>query len=106
MASKNPRPGQPDRFDRYGYEKMDYDRLMRESFDLRRMVVWTVGPQNPELRHKITALQKEFARRGFTEAATLLNGFLRKSFSRPGVKDTMAVEDRFYFGKGRKERFA
>jgi hypothetical protein len=132
------------------------------------MVVWTVGPQNPELRHKITALQKEFARRGFTEAATLLNGFLRKSFSRPGVKDTMAagelttaeaiakmmeawkkieaqakkqfpnaskeelyritksafesalkfkfsrpgvkdtmaVEDRFYFGKGRKERFA
>lgn len=27
-------------------------------------------------------------------------------FFRPGVKDTMAVEDRFYFGKGRKERFA
>lgn len=26
--------------------------------------------------------------------------------SRPGAKDTMAVEDRFYFGKGRKERFA
>jgi hypothetical protein len=26
--------------------------------------------------------------------------------SRPGEKDTMAVEDRFYFGKGRKERFA
>jgi hypothetical protein len=26
--------------------------------------------------------------------------------SRPGAKDTMSVEDRFYFGKGRKERFA
>lgn len=26
--------------------------------------------------------------------------------SRPGSPDTMAVEDRFYFGKGRKERFA
>jgi hypothetical protein len=26
--------------------------------------------------------------------------------SRPGAKDVMAVEDRFYFGKGRKERFA
>ena len=26
--------------------------------------------------------------------------------SRPGAKDTMAVEERFYFGKGRKERFA
>ena len=26
--------------------------------------------------------------------------------SRTGVKDKMAVEDRFYFGKGRKERFA
>ncbi len=31
---------------------------------------------------------------------------LKFKFSRPGVKDTMAVEDRFYFGKGRKERFA
>jgi hypothetical protein len=29
-----------------------------------------------------------------------------KRFSRPGAKDMMAVEDRFYFGKGRKERFA
>jgi len=85
------RPGQPERFDRYGYEKMDYDRLMRESFDLRRMVVWTVGPQNPELRQKITALQQEFARRGFTEAATLLNGFLRKSFSRPGQPERFAA---------------
>ena len=27
-------------------------------------------------------------------------------FSRPGAPDTFAVEDRFYFGKGRKERFA
>ena len=26
--------------------------------------------------------------------------------SRPGSPDTFAVEDRFYFGKGRKERFA
>lgn len=26
--------------------------------------------------------------------------------SRPGAPDTFAVEDRFYFGKGRKERFA
>ena len=25
-----------------------------------------------------------------------------KRFSRPGAKDMMAVEDRFYFGKGRK----
>lgn len=25
-------------------------------------------------------------------------------FSRPGAPDTFAVEDRFYFGKGRKER--
>jgi hypothetical protein len=24
--------------------------------------------------------------------------------SRPGAPDTFAVEDRFYFGKGRKER--
>lgn len=28
------------------------------------------------------------------------------NMSRPGSKDVMAVEDRFYFGKGRKERFA
>jgi len=27
-------------------------------------------------------------------------------FSRPGAKATFKVEDRFYFGKGRKERFA
>ena len=30
---------------------------------------------------------------------------LKFKFSRPGAKDTMAVEDRFYFSKGRKERF-
>jgi hypothetical protein len=30
----------------------------------------------------------------------------RSNYSRPGAKHTMAVEDRFYFGKGRKERFA
>lgn len=29
---------------------------------------------------------------------------LLRSFSRPGAPDTFAVEDRFYFGKGRKER--
>jgi hypothetical protein len=28
------------------------------------------------------------------------------AFSRPGAKATFKVEDRFYFGKGRKERFA
>lgn len=32
--------------------------------------------------------------------------WLPYAFSRPGVPDTFAVEDRFYFGKGRKERFA
>ena len=102
------RPGQPERFDRYGYEKMDYDRLMRESWYLKDFAEGAMsdGRKDPELRQKITALQQEFARRGFTAAATVLNAFLRKSFSRPGVKDTMAVEDRFYFGKGRKERFA
>lgn len=31
---------------------------------------------------------------------------LLRGFSRPGEPDTFAVEDRFYFGKGRKERFA
>lgn len=31
---------------------------------------------------------------------------LLRGFSRPGAPDTFAVEDRFYFGKGRKERFA
>lgn len=31
---------------------------------------------------------------------------LQSKFSRPGAPDTFAVEDRFYFGKGRKERFA
>jgi hypothetical protein len=30
----------------------------------------------------------------------------RANYSRPGAKDTMAVEDRFYFGKGRKAKFA
>jgi len=30
--------------------------------------------------------------------------WLPSSFSRPGAPDTFAVEDRFYFGKGRKER--
>lgn len=30
----------------------------------------------------------------------------KASFARPGAPDTFAVEDRFYFGKGRKERFA
>ena len=30
----------------------------------------------------------------------------RLQASRPGAPDTFAVEDRFYFGKGRKERFA
>ena len=32
--------------------------------------------------------------------------WLPYAFSRPGEPDTFAVEDRFYFGKGRKERFA
>ena len=92
MATKNPRPGQPERFDRYGYEKMDYDRLMRESFHLKDSAEYamSLGRKDPELRQKITALQQEFARRGFTAAATVLNAFLRKSFSRPGAKDTMA----------------
>jgi len=31
---------------------------------------------------------------------------LKFKFSRPGAKATFRVEDRFYFGKGRKERFA
>lgn len=31
--------------------------------------------------------------------------WLPYAFSRPGEPDTFAVEDRFYFGKGRKERF-
>lgn len=31
---------------------------------------------------------------------------LKSRASRPGSPDTFAVEDRFYFGKGRKERFA
>ena len=31
---------------------------------------------------------------------------LKSRASRPGAPDTFAVEDRFYFGKGRKERFA
>jgi len=92
MASENPRPGQPDRFDRYGYEKMDYDRLMRESWYLKDSAEYamSLGRKDPDLRQKIIALQKEFARRGFTAAATVLNAFLRKSFSRPGAKDMMA----------------
>ena len=32
--------------------------------------------------------------------------FNKMPHSRPGAPDTFAVEDRFYFGKGRKERFA
>jgi hypothetical protein len=31
---------------------------------------------------------------------------LKFKFSRPGAKATFKIEDRFYFGKGRKERFA
>lgn len=32
--------------------------------------------------------------------------FILNKFSRPGAKATFKVEDRFYFGKGRKDRFA
>ena len=49
--------------------------------------------------------------RGMTEAfvemlkgGKILDASRVHKFSRPGAKDTMAVEDRFYFGKGRKER--
>ena len=65
---------------------MDYDRLVRESWYLKDSAEYaeSLGRKDSELRQKMTALQKEFTRRGFTAAATVLNAALRKSFSRPG----------------------
>jgi len=90
LFSKSHSANQPERFDRYGYEKMDYDRLMRESWYLKDSAEYamSLGRKDPELRQKIIALQKEFARRGFTAAGTVLAAFLRKPFSRPGQPDT------------------
>jgi hypothetical protein len=40
-----------------------------------------------------------------SEVIAFVNDWWKKNHSRPGKKDKMAVKDRFYFGKGRKERF-
>jgi hypothetical protein len=78
--------GRKERFDRYGYEKMNYDRLVRESYHLKDSAEYaaSLGRKDNELRQKMSALQKEFTRRGFTAAATVLDAALRKPFSRPG----------------------
>jgi len=84
--------GRKERFDRYGYEKMDYDRLVRESWHLKDSAEYAVslGRKDNELRQKMSALQKEFIRRGFTAAATVLDAALRKPFSRPGKPERFA----------------
>jgi hypothetical protein len=84
--------GRKERFDRYGYEKMDYDRLVRESWHLKDSAEYAVslGRKDNELRQKMSALQKEFTRRGFTAAATVLDAALRKPFSRPGQPERFA----------------
>jgi|GEM_PF-5501642 len=84
--------GRKERFDRYGYEKMDYDRLVRESWHLKDSAEYAVslGQKDNELRQKMSALQKEFTRRGFTAAATVLDAALRKPFSRPGNPERFA----------------
>lgn len=67
-----------------------------------------VHARNPSLsvQQAVLAAAKDMVQKGV--ATSDLRTFVEQGgrFSRPGEPDTFAVEDRFYFGKGRKERFA
>ena len=67
-----------------------------------------VHARNPGLsvQQAVLAAAKDMVQKGV--ATSDLRTFVQQGgrFSRPGAPDTFAVEDRFYFGKGRKERFA
>ena len=67
-----------------------------------------VHARNPSLsvQQAVLAAAKDMVQKGV--ATSDLRTFVEQGgrFSRPGAPDTFAVEDRFYFGKGRKERFA
>lgn len=67
-----------------------------------------VHARNPSLsvQQAVLSAAKDMVQKGV--ATSDLRTFVEQGgrFSRPGEPDTFAVEDRFYFGKGRKERFA
>ena len=85
--------GKPERFDRYGYEKMDTDSLLyNERYYL--MIQWQkdksanrgTGRVTPATRAKVIALKDELERRG--HKGGVLAELLREPFSRPGKPDT------------------
>jgi len=80
----------------YGIDK---ERLSNKSFKFNAYFAWK-GERVQSARFNT----REDAQRWIDKQVAKRHP--NKRFSRPGVKDTMAVEDRFYFGKGRKERFA
>jgi hypothetical protein len=103
-AHRFSRPGVKDTFD-------TYTDMVNE---LRRATTGAIGSEwhtiaNTWLSRKRASGNRELAVEAnraydFVEREHLARG--KRTASRLGEKDTMAVEDRFYFGKGRKERFA
>ena len=101
MASENPRPGQPDRFEMKLIKTHQSDTWGRfakvwKDTDAGEYLIefYSNGQHQPLL---------DFQTADANKANTRAFNWIHRSFSRPGAKDTMAVEDRFYFGK---ERFA
>ena len=95
MASENPRPGAKDTMAQPKFKVGD--KVRNTNGDVIGVVAEMWTDNNSEPVYRLVDESKrgigQFKERHLIRA------------SRPGAKDTMAVEDRFYFGKGRKERF-
>jgi len=95
------RPGQPEKFARATDSEIEHLLLEAESLIDDGFVSKAI----PYLRRASNSVDMNTS----TRIKDILESLMKEAkvrFSRPGVKDKMAVEDRFYFGKGRKERFA
>jgi len=100
MASENPRPGAKDKMALSNASAtMLQEAMLKYGNKAKKadLIAWLVVYEmmtHPE-RFKDAEVENAIAN------LKLAGGKFRDKNSRPGAKDTMAVEDRFYFGKDR-----
>lgn len=102
-----------------GWSQQQIDEVIRKAHEWLRGAGYTPLTEQGHWNGMMGSTQsyhlpsREKNARGMTEAfvemlkgGKILDASRVHKFSRPGAKARFKVEDRFYFGKGRKERFA